>query len=88
MISNISKKAGNHDGQSICFDDILLYTHNHNHNDISIQRHMYKFKYREIHNFLTGELTVVQVRTFISFLTSEFCSSTREERDTILKSLS
>ena len=35
----------------------------------------------------TGD-SVVQVRTFINFLTSEFGSSTREERDTILKSLS
>ena len=41
---------------------------------------MYKFKYREIHN--TGELTVVQVQTFINFLTSEFSTSTRGERDT------
>ena len=55
---------------------------------------MYKFKYREIHNTLTGELTVVHVRTFINFLTSEFGSSTRGERErewereTILKSLS
>ena len=49
---------------------------------------MYKFTYRETHNTLTGELTVVQVRTFINFLTSEFGSSTRGERDTILKSLS
>ena len=59
---------------------------------------MYKFKYREIHKTLTGELTVVQVRTFINFLTSEFGSLTREERerererewerDTTLKSLS
>ena len=50
---------------------------------------MYKFKYREIHNTLTGELTVDQIRTFINFLTSEFGSSTRgeRERDTILKSL-
>ena len=46
---------------------------------------MYKFKYREIHNTLTGELTVVQVRTFINFLTSEFVSSTRGDSDTILK---
>ena len=53
-----------------------------------IQRHMYKFKYREIHNTLTGELTVVQVRTFINFLTSEFGSSTRGESNTILKRLS
>ena len=43
---------------------------------------MYKFKYREIHNTLTGELTVVQVRTIINFLTSDFGSSTRGERDT------
>ena len=49
---------------------------------------MYKFKYREIHNTLTGKLTVVQVRTFINFLTSESGSLTRGERDTILKSLS
>ena len=48
---------------------------------------MYKFKYREIHITLTGELTVVQVRAFINFLTSEFGSSTRGERDTILKNL-
>ena len=49
---------------------------------------MYKFKYREIHNTLTGELIVVHVRTFINLLTSEFGSSTRGERHTILKSLS
>ena len=48
---------------------------------------MYKFKYRGIHNTITGELTIVQVRTFINFLISEFGSSTRGERDTILKSL-
>ena len=47
---------------------------------------MYKIKYREIHNTLTGELTVVQVRTFINFLTSVFGSSPQRERDTILKS--
>ena len=52
-----------------------------------MQRYMYKFKYRKIHNTLTGELTVVQVRTF-NFLTSEFGSSTRGERDKIRKSLS
>ena len=45
---------------------------------------MYKFRYREIHNTLTGELTVVHVRTFINFLTSEFGSSKRGERHTIL----
>ena len=39
-------------------------------------------------NTLTGELTVVQIRTFINFLTSEFGSSTWGERNTILKSLS
>ena len=55
---------------------------------VQIQRYMYKFKYREIHHSLTGELTVVHVRRFINFLTSEFGSSTRGERDTILKSLS
>ena len=49
---------------------------------------MYKFKYRVIHNILTGELTAVQVRTFINFLTSGFGSSTRGERETILKSFS
>ena len=42
---------------------------------------MYKFKNREIHNTLTGELTVVHVRTFNNFLTSEFGPSTRGERD-------
>ena len=66
---------------------IVVYPH-HNHNDISIQQYMYKFKYRETHNTLTGELTVVQGQTFINFFTSEFRSSTRGERDTILKSLS
>ena len=49
---------------------------------------MNKFKYREILNTLTGELTVVQVQTFIKFLISEFGSSARPERDTILKILS
>ena len=44
-------------------------------------------KYRGIHNTLTGELTVVQIRTFINFLTSEFGSLTQGERETILKSL-
>ena len=60
---------------------IVVYPH-HNHNDISIQRYMNKFKYREIHNTLTGELTVVQIRTFINFWISEFGSSTRGERET------
>ena len=49
---------------------------------------MYKFKYMEIHSTFIGELTVVHVRTFIIFLTSEFGFSTQGERDTILKSLS
>ena len=73
---------------------------NHNYNDISIRRYMYIFKYREIHRqkyidkFIRVQIlkyisdSVVQVRTFINFLTSEFGSSTRGERDTILKSLS
>ena len=41
-----------------------------------------------IRKYTTGELTVVQIRTFIKFLTSEIGSSTRGERDTLLKSLS
>ena len=52
---------------------------------------MYKFKYRQIQNTLTNACadkyssdSVVQVRTFINFLTSVFGSSTRGERDTIL----
>ena len=57
---------------------------------------MYKFKYREIYNTLTkacgykysGGLCVVQIQTFINFLTSEFSSLTRGERDFILKGLS
>ena len=49
---------------------------------------MYKFTNRKVHHTLTGEITVVQVRKFINFLTSYFDSSTRGERDTILKSFS
>ena len=74
--------------QHSCIIAILLYSHIIITMIYPSERHMYTFKYRKIRNTLTDEITVVQERTFINFLTSEFGSSTRGEKDTILKSLS
>ena len=57
----------------------LLYSH--------INHKRYTYAKTQLPDSNTG-YSVVQVRTFINFLTSEFGSSTRGERDTILKSLS
>ena len=72
---------------------LVLYTHNHSHNHIIIimisqSNGTCTNSNTGKYTTLTGELTVLQIRTFINFLTSEFGFSPREERDTILKSLS